>query len=114
MADKLLTDFSRTSQTFCILSEPFYPTIFALKRKCFLVEFISFSCSTLFEFPQGNSNQFHPYDYSSIMHYRGDSLSKGELNFETLDPSYQVTIGQHEDFSERDIKQTNDVFAKAR
>ena len=52
-----------------------------------------------------------PYDYKSIMHYRGTAFSKnGQLTIKTKNESDQKVIGNRKGFSNYDIKQMNLLY----
>uniref|UniRef100_A0A915IS61 Metalloendopeptidase n=1 Tax=Romanomermis culicivorax TaxID=13658 RepID=A0A915IS61_ROMCU len=57
-----------------------------------------------------------PYDYGSVMHYDSTSFSfDGQSDtIETLQPSYQRTIGQREHPSFYDVKIMNEAYCKDR
>lgn len=49
-----------------------------------------------------------PYDFRSIMHYKGMTFAKhGKLAITAIDPSKQTLIGQREGFSKIDMEQIN-------
>ena len=52
-----------------------------------------------------------PYDYSSLMHYNGYGFSKnGQPTITTLDPRYELTIGQREVPTFYDYKSINRLY----
>jgi len=52
-----------------------------------------------------------PYDYESIMHYKGDTFAKhNTLAITTLDPSKQKLIGQRNLLSQSDLKQIRKLY----
>ena len=52
-----------------------------------------------------------PYDFRSIMHYKGTTFAKhGKLAITTIDPSKQALIGQRKGFSKIDLEQINKLY----
>jgi len=62
---------------------------------CVFVQFLRLGFESDFAIILNADSYGHPYDYLSITHYPEDAFtkSKGYLTIETIDPQYQLVIG---------------------